>query len=233
MILAALRASLRQMPDPRLRRIMGLGVALAAGCLLSVSLLMLWGLSRAMPADVGLPLIGPVDWLGGAMIWAVAFVFSAASAVLMLPLAGLIMTLLLDRVADAVEDRHYPALPPAQPASLGDTLKDAVNFWGVLIAVNILALVLYLLFAPVALLVFWAVNGYLLGREYFMQAALRRLPRAEARALRAQHAGKVWVMGVLIAMPLGIPLINLLVPILGAASFTHLFHMSQGRVPSG
>jgi uncharacterized protein involved in cysteine biosynthesis len=30
-------------------------------------------------------------------------------------------------------------------------------------------------------------------------------------------------------MPLSIPLINLLIPILGAATFTHLFHKLEGR----
>jgi len=36
------------------------------------------------------------------------------------------------------------------------------------------------------------------------------------------------------AMPLSVPLVNLLIPILGAATFTHLYHAIQARPdPSG
>ena len=33
------------------------------------------------------------------------------------------------------------------------------------------------------------------------------------------------------AAPLSIPLVNLLVPVLGVATFTHLFHRLQARAP--
>ncbi len=35
--------------------------------------------------------------------------------------------------------------------------------------------------------------------------------------------------GCLMAVPLSVPLVNLLIPILGAASFTHMFHRLAGR----
>ena len=106
----------------------------------------------------------------------------------------------------------------------GDAVRDTVNFMGVLIGVNLLALILYILFAPLAPLIFWTVNGFLLGREYFTLAAIRRVGRVEAKKLRRRHMGTIWVAGVLMAMPLSIPLLNLVIPILGAATFTHLFH---------
>ena len=34
----------------------------------------------------------------------------------------------------------------------------------------------------------------------------------------------VWAAGILMALPLSIPLMNLVVPILGVATFTHIFH---------
>ena len=73
-------------------------------------------------------------------------------------------------------------------------------------------------------MLFWGLNGFLLGREYFTLVAMRRLGPAGAKALRSRHAGRVWLAGTLMAIPLSIPLVNLLVPVLGAASFTHLFH---------
>ena len=73
------------------------------------------------------------------------------------------------------------------------------------------------------------MNGFLLGREYFQVAAMRREGRSGAAALRRRHAGTIWLAGVLMALPLSIPLLNLFVPILGAATFTHLYHRLTGR----
>ena len=38
-----------------------------------------------------------------------------------------------------------------------------------------------------------------------------------------------WLAGTLMAAPLSIPLVNLLVPVLGVATFTHLFHRLAER----
>jgi len=130
----------------------------------------------------------------------------------------------LDNVADAVEAEHYPHLPPASHVPFGDALRDTVNFMGVLIGVNILALALYVFFAPLAPLIFWTVNGFLLGREYFTLAAIRRVGRAQAKRLRRRHMVTIWAAGVLMAIPLSVPVLNLIIPIMGAATFTHLFH---------
>jgi len=88
----------------------------------------------------------------------------------------------------------------------------------------IMALVVYGILAPVAPLVYWALNGYLLGREFFTQAAVRRISNADARALRRANRSEVWLLGALIAIPMSFPIVNLVVPLIGAAAFTHLFH---------
>lgn len=87
----------------------------------------------------------------------------------------------------------------------------------------------YLLLPPLAPLIFLALNGFLLGREYFQLIAARRLGRAGARALRRRHAATIWLAGALMALPLLVPVVNLLVPVIGAATFTHLYH----RLPKG
>jgi uncharacterized protein involved in cysteine biosynthesis len=122
-----------------------------------------------------------------------------------------------------------------------DGLRDTVNFLGVLIVANLLAFVLYAFLPFASVFIFWAMNGFLLGREYFTLAAMRRVGRVRARELRKEHSGTIWIAGILMAVPLSVPLINLVIPILGAATFTHLFHalappaeLSTRRVsPSG
>lgn len=233
MIKAAVLASLGQLGDARFRRVLILGAGTAAAILGAITMTMVWAVLLVVPPDATVPGLGDAGWLGGMLSWATAAIFVTLSVFLILPVTGAIMPFFLDRIADAVEEKHYSALPPAPGSSLGESLRDAINFWGVLIAANVAALVFYLIFAPAALFIFWGLNGYLLGREYFMLAALRRMSRGDARALRARHSGSIWITGVLIAVPLSVPVLNLLVPILGVASLTHLFHMSQGRRPSG
>jgi uncharacterized protein involved in cysteine biosynthesis len=43
-------------------------------------------------------------------------------------------------------------------------------------------------------------------------------------------SGKVWLAGILMAAPLSIPLVNLVIPVLGVATFTHLFHRLAGKI---
>jgi uncharacterized protein involved in cysteine biosynthesis len=57
---------------------------------------------------------------------------------------------------------------------------------------------------------------------------MRRLGRAGARDLRRRHRATVWLAGALMAAPLSMPLVNLVIPVLGAATFTHLFHRLAG-----
>jgi uncharacterized protein involved in cysteine biosynthesis len=110
-----------------------------------------------------------------------------------------------------------------------DALRDTLAFLGVLIVANLLAFILYALFSPLALFIFWGLNGFLLGREYFQLAAMRRLGRDGAKALRKQNWFTIWIAGTLMAIPLSLPLVNLVIPIFGAATFTHLFHGLNAR----
>ena len=58
---------------------------------------------------------------------------------------------------------------------------------------------------------------------------LSRDQRDGAKALRQKHFLTIWAAGVLMAMPLSVPLLNLVVPILGAATFTHIYHRLATR----
>ena len=136
------------------------------------------------------------------------------------------------RIAAAVERKHYPHLPPARSIGLVEGIVDAVKFLAVLIGVNLAALVLYVIFTPLAPILFWVVNGILLGREYGQLVALRRSDAAGAKAFRRKHRPTIFAAGVLMAVPLTIPVVNLLVPILGAATFTHLYHRLSGTASS-
>jgi CysZ protein len=230
-IFGAFLQSLGQLGDRRFRRVLVLGVLLALALLFAVYAAFLQALWWLTPDSIDIPIIGPVTGVETLLGWASVLLMLGLSMFLMVPVASAFTGFFLEDVADAVEDRHYPALPPATALPWTEALRQSVNFLGLVIAVNVLALFLYPFAGPFMPVVFWSVNGFLLGREYFTMVALRRLPPAEAKALRSRNFGRIWLAGTLMAAPLSIPLVNLVIPVLGAATFTHLFHrmMIAGR----
>ncbi len=134
----------------------------------------------------------------------------------------------LDEVAGAVEERHYPDLPPVCASPLGETLSGALRFALIAIGLNLLVLPLYLV-PGLNVLAFFTLNGYLLGREYFDMIASRRLDARAARGLRGAHTGSLWLAGALIALLLSIPVVNLFVPIVATAFVVHLFETWRRR----
>jgi len=177
-----------------------------------------------VPDSTTLPIIGEITWVDDFLSIASIFLMLILSVFLMVPVASAFTSLFLEDVARAVEDEHYPDLPDIPRVPFTDGLVDSLSFLGLLIVANLVAFVLYVFFVPLAPFIFWGLNGFLLGREYFTLVAMRRLGRAKAKAMFRRHAGSIWMAGALMAVPLTIPLVNLLIPILGAATFTHLFH---------
>lgn len=229
MILSAFAAALGQWPDPRFRRVVLLGVGLTLGLLVLLYLGVLAAIQLLVPETTDLPLVGPVGGLDTVLSIGSVLLMLLASVFLMVPVASAFSGLFLESVADAVEDRHYPALPPARPAGLAEGLAGAVSFFGVALAANLVALLLWPFAGPLVPVLFWSLNGYLLGREYFTLVAQRRMDRAAARALWRANRARIWGAGILMAAPLSVPLVNLLIPVFGVATFTHLVHRLTRR----
>jgi uncharacterized protein involved in cysteine biosynthesis len=229
MIVASFLRALNQIGDPRFRRVLLIGVGLTLALLIAATTGFVWFLNWIVGEDMTLPLIGEVRWINDLISWGSILLMMVLSVFLMVPVASAMTSMFLDEVAQAVEDRHYPTLPKVPDIAFWDGLRDTISFLGVLIGANLLALLLYVIFPPFAPFIFWALNGFLLGREYFMLAAMRRIGRDGAKRLRAKHMGTIWLAGTLMAVPLSVPLVNLLIPILGAATFTHIFHSVNDR----
>ncbi len=224
MILSSFFKALGQIGDPAFRRVLLLGLGLTVGLFVALYAVLVWLLNWLVGDSATLPLIGEVHWVDNVLSWGSLPLMLLLSVVLMVPVASAFVGMFLEDVAQAVEDKHFPQLPRVPGVPFLEGLRDALNFLGIMIAANLVALVLYLLLAPAAPFIFWALNGYLLGMEAFMVAAMRRVGRAEAKKMRARHRLTLWAAGTLMAIPLSIPVMNLVVPILGAATFTHIYH---------
>lgn len=224
MILASFFKAIAQLPDPRFRSVLWRGIGLTIALLIGLYAGLLWLIEWLTEEPITLPGVGEVTWVGDLLGWGSLGLIIVMSIFLMVPVASAITSIFLDEVAQAVEDKHFSSLPDVPHVSFWDGLRDTVNFLAVLIAANIFAFVLYAIFPFAAIFIFYALNGFLLGQEYFQLAAMRRIGRARAKELRKQHQLKIWLAGCLMAVPLSFPLVNLVIPILGAATFTHLYH---------
>lgn len=209
------RAATQFLSDPRLWRVVAGCVLISALCLAGLW----WGVAEGVEwvADKWPRWTGWLHYgkhvaggLVAVLLFPVFFVFAGS--------------FFQETVADAVEARHYANLPPADGAPLASAVFAAVRFTMRAVAVNLLALPLYLVLMWVAgsgLFLMLAVNGMLTGREYFEVVALRRMPRLEMDALRRANRGTIFRTGCGIAALTLVPFVNLLAPVLGAAMMVH------------
>ena len=213
-MITAFSRGLAQLSDPRIRRVVWF--AIAAACIVFA---LLWG---AVGTVLGASSLFSVLWLE----WAVDLLGGLATLLLtwfLFPaVISVVIGLFLENIAAAVEARHYPDLPPTAEQSVLPMVWVALRYLGMLVALNLVLLV-FLLLGPLFPFVFYSVNGYLLGREYFELVAMRRLGPAQARQLRLAHRGELFLAGVVMAFLLTLPVVNLLAPVVVTAAMVHLF----------
>lgn len=232
MIASAVSAALRDLasPDARSSLVKTLAATLLAllAAWFALKELFDWWVMPFVEAGIG----GLPAWAGflePVAAVAVGIVLAIALALALAPATALVAGLFLDDVAAAIEKRNYPADPPGRPVPTLSSLVLSLKFMGVVIAGNLLALVL-LLVPGVNLVAFLLVNAYLLGREFFEFAAMRFRSPDEARALRQQNAGTVFIGGLAIAAWLAVPVLNLSTPFFAAALMVHLHKRVSGGV---
>lgn len=142
-------------------------------------------------------------------------------AFLIPPVSALVSGYFLDDAADLVEKTNYPDDAPGTPLSFARSLLYGLRFAGLSLVVNIFALMLF--FIPgVNLAAFFIANGYLLGREYFEMAAARFRPMPEAEAMRLRNRATVFSAGLIAALMVAVPVLNLLTPLFGIALMVHV-----------
>ncbi len=213
-MLSAFIKGINQLSDRNTRKYIWFSVGSAILTFIALWSSVAWLLTETSITQIGW-LEGAVDILGGlATLVLTWFLFPAT--------VSAVISFFLDSVADCVEQRHYPSLSKAPGQPMGEAVITAVKFLGILIGLNILLLP-FLFLGPLFPFVFYAVNGYLLGREYFELVASRRMNPRDVTALRKQKQGGIWLTGIGIAFLLTVPLVNLLMPVVATAAMVHLF----------
>lgn len=213
-MIAALSKSFAQIPDPRFRKVWLLGLLYSIA--LFVAIVVIASVVLAQIEVVG---IGWVDWTITALGSAGAFIL----AIILFPgLALIVIGLLLEQICRAVEAKHYPDLSAPRKQGWGEIIGSLAKLLALTVFLNILVLPLY--FIPVInLLVFYALNGILLGREYFDLVSMRRLDPSDATAMRHRHRGRLFTDGVVITFLLSIPFVGWAMAVIATAFMLHEF----------
>ncbi|MFC0408882.1 EI24 domain-containing protein [Roseomonas elaeocarpi] len=222
-LLRSLILPLRQLDDRSFRNTLLKGLFGALFSFVAVVFLADWGVSA---------LVGGSGWIATVAGWLGGLLVLASAVWLFVPVALAISGLCSDAVAEAVERRFYPGLPPARGASLAAQARFNIVLSLQVLVINLVLLPLGLFLPLIGAVLFWVVAAVSLGNGMFEGVAQRRMTVAEARALRRQRRFEVLALGGALAALALVPVANLLVPILGTAAMTHLLHRNEVPVPS-
>jgi uncharacterized protein involved in cysteine biosynthesis len=233
MLDAAFKA-LSQMFTPPFRRVLlkSIGLALLVLILFGVGLQKLFAWLAAEGAHYLEGFTGPgMQTPLHALLWVLAITAGfglVAGAIFIMPVVtAFVASFFSDEIAAEVEHSHYPADPPgvAVPVMRGgiEGIKTAL-----LALLVYLCAMPFLLFAGFGLIILFVANAWLLGREYFLLAAMRFHSVEDAKALRRRHHGTIVLAGTLIAAFVSIPILNLATPLFGMAFMTHMHKKIAG-----
>lgn len=236
MLDAAIKA-LSQILSPPMRRILwrsiGLALILVAVAAIALQRALSWlAVSGEVWAEgaLGPGFHTPLNILAWMISIAAGFGILFGAVFLMPAITALVASVFVDDVAEEVERVHYPA------DRIGEALPFTLSLYQGL-KTALLALLIYLValpflfFAGIGLVVFFIATAWLMGREYFMLAAMRFRTPGEARELRRQHAALVFIGGLVIAAFVSIPIVNLATPLFGMAFMVHLHKRLSGPRP--
>ena len=149
---------------------------------------------------------------------------------LMPAVSAFVGSFFVDEIADEVERTHYPNEAPGTALPLLRAAVEGIKT--ALLAVLVyLCAVPFLFVAGLGLVIMFLANGYLLSREYFLLAAMRFHTPEAARVLRREHRTQIFLAGLIIAMFVSIPIVNLATPLFAMAMMVHMHkRLAQKRV---
>jgi uncharacterized protein involved in cysteine biosynthesis len=226
--------ALAQMFTPPFRAVLlkSVGLAILLLILLGIGLHRLFGWLAAEGAGYLEGVTGPsLQTPLHALLWVLAIAAGfglAAGAIFIMPaVTAFVASFFSDEIAAQVEHVHYPADPPGVAVPVWTAGIEGIKT-ALLALIVYLVAVPFLLFAGIGFLILFIANTFLLGREYFLLAAMRFHPVEDARRLRKQHHGTVMLAGAFIAAFVSIPILNLATPLFGMAFMTHVHKRIAG-----
>ncbi len=194
--------------SPPLRKVLLKSIGLAILLIIALGGLLQWLLQFL------LPLAHPYDYIAAILLGLLTLILAFFA---MAPVTSLMAAIFLDDVAEEVERTKFPADAPGKALSIPRAAILSAKFFGVVLLVNLVAILLWFVIPVVNVGVFFVANAYLLSREFFEMAAMRYRSPEEARRLRQQNAVPVFISGLVIAAIVTVPVLNLITPVFATA----------------
>lgn len=219
----AVSRTFKQLFSPPFRSVLwksiGLTVALFIG---------LWFVLQAASSTFLLPFLAAYPWISTLLAWVLGAGLVVGMGFLIAPVSSIFAGVFLDDIAEEVERTHYPDDRPGTPLTLAQSVGITARFFGLVLLANFVALML-VLFLGLGFLIFFLLNGYLLGREYFQFAGLRHRSAADVEILRERYGLEIFLAGLAIAVVLSIPIVNFLTPLFAGALMVHVFKRLEAK----
>ena len=173
----------------------------------------------------------PVSALAWVLSFAATVGIVVGSVLLMPAVTALVASLFVDEIGAEVERSHYPDEPVGKDLPILRAVYEGTKTALLAIMIYLAALPFWLL-AGAGAVIFFLCTAFLLGREYFLLAAMRFRSPTEARQLRRMHQGTLFIAGLFIAAFVSIPILNLATPIFGMAFMVHMHKRLVGTRPT-
>tara|TARA_Y100000022_G_C13247473_1_gene375544 strand:- start:770 stop:1453 length:684 start_codon:yes stop_codon:yes gene_type:complete len=207
-----------QLPDPAFRRVIFKAILLSVFVFICLAILVWFVLSETNIFTFWV-FEAFADMFGGITAIVIAWLLFPT-------LASFFITLFLEDIVEAVESRHYSRILLEKINNPSATFIISLRFTVIALFLNILAIPFYFFtfwFPPLGIFVFYCLNGYLLGREYFELVALRHIKMNDISSIRQSNSWQLFLFGLVTTFIFTIPFINFVAPILGVAGMTHFF----------
>lgn len=162
-----------------------------------------------------------ISWLEWVLDWFAGIGTGILAWFLFPAILPLIASMFLEQIAGSIERREY-GMEKAPSLPFWPEVANALSFAAFSIFINLLLLPFYLIPLLIPFL-YYPVNAYLLGREFFETCAARHVGRREAREIRKSYRLGVMLAGGVIVAATNIPGVNLFAPFIGVAVMVHLY----------
>lgn len=218
LVIKSFRLAFNDLGSASIKPVLLLSIGLTLLAVIAFAVAIVAGLTTTQILSIGW-LDTTVDVLGslGAVIVAWLLI-----PILMPALAGLFEETVIRRI----EKTSYPDADAPTDRPVVVEIMQTLKFVALSLVLNILLLPLY--FLP---LVGWAMyfvaNGRFIGNAFFTTVAGYRDGMGAAAAMRRKYQSTIWLCGVGLAALSTVPLFNLVMPILGIAVMTHLYHQKK------
>lgn len=159
--------------------------------------------------------------------WLIAALQSAAAigvTWLIFPLlVPMFISMFVNQLAARINAHEYIDRPQGKDMPFFPELAMDMKFAGYALLLNIVILPIYLI-PGLNLMIYYALNAHLLGKQYFMMVARRHIAPIDLKANMHPYRSRIYLYGLVIVVASTVPVMNLLAPVFATALMVHVYH---------